>query len=554
MKERKEQVSGVKRLTWFIAVLLLSVFALSGCSMAALPVGGSVAAAVPATPAAAAPTTAAAPAVVAQAAPTAVGQPAVNAGALDALQGTLEQVYKQVDPSVVSVEVIQNASASGPFGSTQGAQQVLGSGFVWDKQGHIVTNNHVVDGAAQVSVKFSNGTIVSAKVIGTDVNSDLAVLLVNLPADALQPVQLADSTQVQVGQLAIAIGNPFGEEGTMTMGIISALGRTLPVQSSATTTGATYSIPDVIQTDAPINPGNSGGVLVNDMGQVIGVTAAIESPVQANSGVGFAIPSLIVQKVVPALIQTGHYDHPYLGLSATDLTPDLATAMGLNADQRGALIIDVTPGGPADKAGLHGSPQQAQANSSTVPVGGDVIVAVDGQPVQQFDDMLSYLARHTSVGQTITLTVLRDGKQMSVDVSLAARPQQQPAQSGSTGNVVGADLGVTGITVTPAIAQAMNLPSHVTGVLIEKVQPGGPADQAGLIASNKSATVNGQQITIGGDIIVGIDGVPITSVDDLTALLQQAQPGLTVTLQVLRDGQLGDVDVTLGQPVASTGS
>jgi len=481
--------------------------------------------------------------------------PAANTGALDAFQGTLEQVYKQVSPSVVSIMVIENASVSSFFGTTQGSQTALGSGFVWDNEGHIVTNNHVVNGASQISVRFADGTIALAKVIGADVNSDLAVLKVDLPAGALQPVQLADSTRVQVGQLAIAIGNPFGEEGTMTLGIVSALGRTLPVQSGTSSSSPTYSIPDVIQTDAPINPGNSGGVLVDDKGQVIGVTAAIESPVQVSSGIGFAIPSLIVQKVVPALIKAGHYDHPYLGISGTDLTPDIATAMGLKADQRGALVADVTAGGPADKAGLRGNDQQTQINGVSVPVGGDVIVAVDGRPVQQFDDLLSYLARNTEVGQKITLTVLRGGKEMTVDLTLAARPQQQTAQSGSgSGSIVGADLGIDGVTMTPQIARAMSLPSNLAGVLVETVQPGGPADQGGLRASATTVTLNGQEVEIGGDVILGIDGVPVPTIDDLTSLLAQAQPGLTVTLQVLRDGQLGTVDVTLGEPTASIGS
>jgi serine protease Do len=489
------------------------------------------------------------------AAPTAVlVSPAAGTGVADSLQATLEQLYKQVNPSVVSIMVIENATTTSSLGSVQGAQTVLGSGFVWDKQGHIVTNNHVVTGAGQISVLFADGTIVAATVVGTDVNSDLAVLKVDMSADALQPVQVADSTQVQVGQLAIAIGNPFGEQGTMTQGIVSALGRTLPVQSGTTTTGATYDIPDVIQTDASINPGNSGGVLINDQGQLIGVTAAIESPVNASSGVGFAIPSVIVQKVVPALISTGHYDHPYLGISGTDMTPDLAKAMGLNPGQRGALVVDVTSGGPADKAGLKGSTKQATINGVSTHVGGDIIIGVDGQPVQVFDDLLSYLARNTDVGQKITLTILRNGQQMNIDLTLGARPAQSTGQSTTTGSAtVGADLGITGITVTPQIDQAMNLPTTVAGVLIEAIQSGGPADQAGLIASSTTATISGQQIKIGGDIILGVDGVPVPTLDDLTALLQQAQPGLTVTLQVLRNGQLGDVDVTLGQPTATTG-
>jgi len=535
MKEKIQQVANIKRHTWLVAVLVLSAMVLSGCAVGGVSLPQNALAAAPVT------------------APTAVvASPAVNAGAADALQGTLEQLYKQVNPSVVSVVVVQNVSASSILGSTQGSQTVLGSGFVWDKQGDIVTNNHVVDGASQVSVRFYDGTIASAQVVGTDVNSDLAVLKVKMPADSLQPVQLADSTQVQVGQLAVAIGNPFGEEGTMTLGIVSALGRTLPVQSNTSSNSPTYSIPDVIQTDAPINPGNSGGVLINDLGQVIGVTAAIESPVNASSGIGFAIPSVIVQKVVPALIKTGHYDHPYLGISGTDLTPDLAKAMGLDANQRGALVADVTAGGPADKAGLHPSTKQTQINGVSVLVGGDVIIAVDGQPVQQFDDLISYDARNTEVGQKIPLTILRDGQQMTVDLTLAARPQQGTAQSGSSTATVGADLGITGVTVTSEIARAMNLPSNLSGVLVEAVQAGGPADQAGLLAGTTAVTLNGKQVKIGGDIILGVDGVPVPTLDDLTALLQQAQPGVTVTLQVMRNGRLGDVDVTLGEPTAST--
>ena len=385
-----------KKYALSIAVVLLAALVLSGCSIPSIP--SSLASEAIAAPALPTPT----------AVPVAV-VPSTSAGSVADLQGVLEQLYAQVNPSVVSVVVIENASASSLLGTTQGPQTVLGSGFVWDKEGVIVTNNHVVDGAGQISVRFADGTIASAKVIGTDVNSDLAVLKVDLPADALQPVQLGDSTQVKVGQLAMAIGNPFGEEGTMTLGIVSALGRTLPVQSG-TSSGLNYSIPDVIQTDAPINPGNSGGVLVNDQGQVIGVTAAIESAVQSSAGIGFAIPSLIVQKVVPALIKTGHYDHPYLGISGISLVPDLATAMSLKSDQRGALVETVTTDGPADKAGLRGSDQQTQINGVSVPVGGDVIVAIDSQQVQEFDDLLSYLARNTEVGQKVTLTVLRDGQ------------------------------------------------------------------------------------------------------------------------------------------------
>jgi S1-C subfamily serine protease len=207
----------------------------------------------------------------------------------------------------------------------------------------------------------------------------------------------------------------------MTTGIISALGRSLPVNDGAAQ-GPSYTIPDVIQTDAPINPGNSGGVLLNADGKVVGVTSAIESPVRASSGIGFAIPSAIVQKVVPALIKTGHYDHPYMGISGTTMTPSLAQAMGLKADQRGALVSTVTPSSPADKAGLRGSTQQTTIDGAQARVGGDVITAIDGQPVKTFDDLIAYLARSTDINQTVTLTILRGGTEQSVKVTLTARP------------------------------------------------------------------------------------------------------------------------------------
>jgi 2-alkenal reductase len=302
----------------------------------------------------------------------------------------------------------------------------LGSGFVWDTQGHIITNNHVVDGASKVQVTFSDGMTVDAKVVGTDPNADLAVLQVNVPASQLTPVVLADSTQVKVGQIAIAIGNPYGLAGTMTEGIISGLERTLPVGLDNLTSqqGPTYSIPDIIQTDASINPGNSGGVLVDIQGQLIGVTAAIESSSGSNSGIGFVIPSAIVKKVVPSLIATGSYQHPRLGISGTSMTPDLAKAMGLDSQQNGALVIEVTPGGPAANAGLQASNQTATINGQNVPVGGDVIVAINGQSVKQFDDLSTYLFYNTSIGQTVNLTVLRNGKEQTVKVTLDALPNQ----------------------------------------------------------------------------------------------------------------------------------
>jgi serine protease Do len=360
--------------------------------------------------------------------------------ALAAFQSTFEQIYTNVNPSVVNIQVEQTSSGStnfspngnSPFGNSpfgfgsqppQTVQQALGSGFVWDAQGHIVTNNHVVSGADKITVTFSDGTTVDANLVGADPNSDLAVIQVNVPASQLHPVQIGDSTQVKVGQIAIAIGNPFGLSGTMTEGIVSALQRSLPVGlDNANQQGPTYSIPDIIQTDAAINPGNSGGVLVNDQGQVIGVTAAIRSSTDSNSGIGFVIPSAIVQRVVPSLIQNGSYAHPWIGISGTSMDSELAQAMNLDPQQKGALVIDVTPNSPAEKAGLLGSNTQTTIAGQQTVVGGDVIIAIDNQPVNDFEDLASYLTNSTQVGQTVTLTILRQGKQQTVQLTLGVLP------------------------------------------------------------------------------------------------------------------------------------
>lgn len=478
--------------------------------------------------------------------------------ALNAMQSALETIYNQVQPSVVSISVVlqQQASPSqipSPFFGFPGlpSQQTpqysnaLGSGFVWDKQGHIITNNHVVAGATQIEVSFSDGKTVKASVVGTDPSNDLAVIKVNMPADQLQPVTLGDSTKVKVGQMVVAIGNPFGEQWTMTSGIVSGLGRTLPAGNSQNANGPQYTIPDIIQTDAPINPGNSGGVLLNVQGHVIGVTAAIESSTNSNSGIGFAIPSAIVQKEIPVLIQTGHYDHPYLGISGTTLTPDLAKAMNLNANQKGALVEQVTSGGPADKAGIQGSTRQVQVLGQTVLVGGDVITAVNGQSVNSIDDLIAYLNDKTSVGQTVSLTILRNGKQTNVDVKLGTRPSTQ-SNPGSVSQTVGQlQLGIVGLALTPGIDQAMNLSANQQGVLIEQVASGSPADKAGLRGSYIPLAVNGQQILIGGDIISKIDGQSVAQPSDIQSYLAQAQAGQKINLSIIRNGQQLQVSVTL---------
>ena len=363
--------------------------------------------------------------------------PAAVAGSselLAAYESTMESIYSTVGPQVVNIMVLVPATGSSTqnfpgFNNTPNSQtpqysQALGSGFFWDTNGNIVTNNHVVDGATKIEVTTSDGTTVPGTIVGQDPYSDLAVIKVSLPASEIHPVTLSDSTQVKVGEIAVAIGNPYGFEGSMSVGNISGLGRELPSSQVDQASGATYSIPDVIQTDASINPGNSGGVLVNIAGQVMGVTSAIESNSGSSSGVGFAIPAEIVSKVVPALISSGSYAHPYLGISGTDLTPDIAQAMNLSADTRGALIEQVSPGGPAANANLQGSNNTVTINGVQGTVGGDVITAIDGQTINNMSDIIAYLAIHTQVGQTVTLTILRDGKTQNVPVTLGSRPTQ----------------------------------------------------------------------------------------------------------------------------------
>jgi serine protease Do len=474
---------------------------------------------------------------------------------LSAYQGTLEKIYTTVSPSVVNIRVVEKVNASSldasqipgfPFFNLPQGQQpdqqyqsALGSGFVWDKEGHLVTNNHVVNGADKIEVTFSDGTIAPATLVGADPDSDLAVIKVDVGSDRLQPIELADSSAVQVGQLAIAIGNPFGLEGTMTTGIISAVGRSLPADE---TSAQSYTIPDVIQTDAPINPGNSGGVLVDAQGQVVGVTSAIESPVRANAGIGFAIPSQIVQNVVPVLIKDGKYVHSWLGISGTTLTLDLSKAMKLDANQRGALVEEVFPNSPAEEAGLRGSLEGVAIDGQTLKFGGDVITAIDGKPVTGMDQLIAYLSSSTKVNQTITLTILREGKQQTLNVTLTARPSAEE-RTDSQSAVSGIRLGIAGTTVDETIANAMNLPSRQQGVLIQQVEPGSLADTAGLRAGSQSVTIDGQQVQVGGDVITGVNGQPITGVAELRDALAQLPSTQAFNITVLRDG--AEVEFTL---------
>lgn len=327
----------------------------------------------------------------------------------------LTTIYEQVNPGVVTI-ISTTAQGTGS-----------GSGFVIDKEGHILTNYHVVDTAKQVEVDFPSGDKVIGNVIATDLDSDVAVVKVNVPADVLVPLRLGDSDSLKVGEMVVAIGNPFRLfSNTMTMGIVSAKGRVLDSIRTTTDQGS-FSAGDLIQTDASVNPGNSGGPLLNLNGEVVGIVRAIQTSgtsVQGeaiNSGIGFAVSINIVKRVVPYLIQNGSYDYPYMGItsSSLDFSLDVWKALGINRTS-GAYIMSVAPGGPAEKAGLVGGTKPTSING--LNAGGDLIVAVDGKPVLVYGDVISYIFLHKSPGDTIVLTVLRNGVEKEVPLVLGKRP------------------------------------------------------------------------------------------------------------------------------------
>ena len=333
---------------------------------------------------------------------------------VDAEDAVLINLYQRTNPGVVYIEVLVGEGETNiPLGS--------GSGFVIDTEGHIITNNHVVEEANIVRVIFSDGSVADdAQILGRDPYSDLAVIFVDVSPERLVPLELGDSSTLQVGQRVIAIGNPFGLEGTMTVGIISALGRTLPAQVIQ---NAGFRNPEIIQTDAAINPGNSGGPLLNTRGQVIGVNTAIRSATGTNSGIGFAVPVNSVKHIVPHLIEEGTYHYPYLGITSDNrfTVAELAGPLGLLVTH-GVLISEVQPETAAVRAGLRGGDHEVEIMGATIMAGGDIIVAIDGYELRDFDDLIAYLVRETEVGQEVVLTVIRDRTELEIPVILGERP------------------------------------------------------------------------------------------------------------------------------------
>ena len=334
--------------------------------------------------------------------------PPVSSGSNASQQTQLEAIYASVLPGVVTV---QNTND-------------LGSGIVYNSDGIIVTNAHVVGTATKVEVDFSDGTKVYGNVIGTDQNSDLAAIKVTVPASVLHPVVLGDSSSLKIGQTVSAIGDPLLLTASMTTGIISAVGRSLPGNVQAGTSGSFYTTGDIIQTDALVNPGNSGGPLIDLNGEVVGIVWAQaingSSGVPAASGIGYAISIDTVKRVIPQLIKTGKFAYPYLGISLQDNLPlDVINTLGLKSDT-GVYVGAVVTGGPADKAGVIAGTTATSIQG--LNSGGDLIVAVDGRPVRTEGDLMSYLLLNKSPGDVITLTVMRGDQKVDLKLTLGTRP------------------------------------------------------------------------------------------------------------------------------------
>jgi len=320
---------------------------------------------------------------------------------------TLVELFKKTEQGVVKIET----DAINPLSDTD----AVGSGFVYDILGHFITNAHVVDGAKKATVTFLDGSQYNAEIIGEDRFTDIAVIKVSEKPRLLHPLQMGDSSLLQVGEQVAAIGNPFGLSGSMTSGIVSQMGRLMATPDTA------FSIPDVIQTDAAINPGNSGGPLLNMKGQVIGINTAIQSITGEFVGIGFAVPSNTVSKIVPALIEDGKYHHPWIGITGKDIDPDLARVLELK-QTKGFLIITVVDGSPADKAGLKGVSETYVVDGKEYPVDGDIIISVDDKEVRKISDILIHLQREKSVGDEMVLGIIRDGEFLHITLELVERP------------------------------------------------------------------------------------------------------------------------------------
>jgi len=317
---------------------------------------------------------------------------------------SLIDIFEKSEESIVQVSVLRGESDGG-----------MGSGFVYSDEGYVITNQHVVQDAERVMITFLDGEAYIGNVVGSDRDLDIAVVKVEPTNTYLQPIKIGDSSKLKVGEKIAAIGNPFGLSGSMTSGIVSQMGRLLPQETG-------YSIPDVIQTDAAINPGNSGGPLINMKGEVVGINTAIQSATGEFSGIGFAVPSNTVKKVVPVLIQNGEFKHPWMGISGTDVDPELAEVRELNSS-KGFLVVSVIEGSPAETAGLLGVTETKEMDGREFALDGDIILSIDGETVRKISDILVHLQREKSVGDEMVLSVNRGGEILELTMVLEERPQ-----------------------------------------------------------------------------------------------------------------------------------
>ena len=317
---------------------------------------------------------------------------------------SLIDIFEKSEESVVQVNVLRGESDGG-----------MGSGFVYSDDGYIITNQHVVRDAQKVTITFLDGEAYIGDVVGRDRDLDIAVVKVDPSNTYIQPIKIGDSSKLKVGEKIAAIGNPFGLSGSMTSGIVSQIGRLLPQESG-------YSIPDVIQTDAAINPGNSGGPLINMKGEVVGINTAIQSATGEFSGIGFAVPSNTVKKVVPILIEKGEFSHPWMGISGTDVDPELAEVRGLNSS-KGFLVVSVIEGSPAEQAGLLGVTETKEVDGREFAMDGDIITSIDGKTVRKISDILVHLQREKSIGDEMILSVNRGGEVLELTMILEERPR-----------------------------------------------------------------------------------------------------------------------------------
>ena len=484
------------------------------------------------------------------------------------LDANLTSLFDEVDQSVVQISLARTTS----LGSRQG------SGFIYDNLGHIVTNYHVVadpqkgqetnlDGK-EFHVTFLDGTTQIGRVIGTDPYSELAVIeLENMTGNSLIPLPLGNSSQLRIGQPVVALGNPFGLSGSMTEGIVSGFGRIMP---SSVPQGdlllrqqdsPSFLIPTIIQTDAAINPGNSGGPMLNTVGEVIGMNTVVLSNSDVYAGIGSAIPSDIIRKVVPDLISRGTYKHPYIGIAGVDMTPEIAREMDMN-DSRGFLVTEVTSGSPAERSGIRGGGALKDVNGRQIELGGDVIVAVDNVTVRKIEDLLSYLQSDRSVGETVILRVIRDGKPQEIGMTVETRPTQQQQETGQS-QQERPTLGINAINITEQIAARMNLTGQqqqpqqrefsgndlvgqLGGVLVVDVFADGPAERAGLRGGFVVADIDGTPIEIGGDVITRIDDTMIHNVKALDEFIENKSIGDTIQVTVIRNAQSLKVPVIVG--------